>query len=230
MASFDDPNVQPHTGPSVENNPEALQSSMPRLYRTKSPVSQTTKSLKSKRSMRPVPIQEQTVDRRPTLTPTQRFRTLVRKVMRLSHTSRCISGKGPGAEPGIDVRKDSASLSYGHIRQNCLIEVVDYSSVQSSSGRMTNREFISFLSNPTASERERWMKVRWINVGGISWDVVRALALKYGMSTPMFLRRDDIHDRTHRPPPIVPGGFASCPRGASFRCQLLQGAPFHPCP
>lgn len=230
MASFDDPNRQSHTGPSVENDPEAFQSSIPRLYRTKSPVSQTTKSLKSKRSMRPVTIREQTADRRSTLTPTQRFRTLVRKVMRLSHTSRCLSGKGPGAEPGIDIRKDSASLNYGHIRQNCLIEIVDYSSVRSSFGRMTNREFISFLNDPTASERERWVKVRWINVGGISWDVVRALALKYGTSTPMFLHRDDIHDQTHRPPPIVPGGFASCPRRASFRCRLLQGAPFHPCP
>jgi Mg2+ and Co2+ transporter CorA len=42
-------------------------------------------------------------------------------------------------------------------------------------------EFINFLSNPRACEREPWVKVRWINVGGISWDVIRALALKYDL-------------------------------------------------
>ena len=100
--------------------------------------------------------------------------------MHINKTSSCFLGKGPGAEPGVDVRRDSAYLNYGHIRQNCLIEVADYSSVRSSFGRMTNVEFINFLNNPQASEREPWVKVRWINVGGISWDVIRALALKYG--------------------------------------------------
>ena len=114
--------------------------------------------------------------------------------MHLSKTSRYLSGKGPGAEPGIDVRRDSTSMNYGHIRQSCLIEIADYSSVQSSFRRMTNREFVSFLSDPTASTRERWVKVRWINVGGISWDIIRALALKYGGSNAMSLHRDDIHD------------------------------------
>lgn len=162
--------------------------------------------------MRPVPIREQTVNRRSTLAPIQRFRMLVRKVMRLNHTSHCLSGKGPGAEPGIDVRKDSASLNYGHIRQSCQIEITDYSSVRSSFGRMTNREFISFLSDPTASERERWVRVRWINVGGISWDVVQALALKYGTSdvpstgTIFTIRPIDLHPLSLEDLLHVPGG------------------------
>ena len=102
--------------------------------------------------------------------------------MHINKTSSYFSNKGPGAEPGVDVRRDSAYLNYGHIRQNCLIEIADYSSVRSSFGRMTNVEFINFLNNPRACGREPWVKVRWINVGGISWDVIRALALKYGMA------------------------------------------------
>jgi hypothetical protein len=45
---------------------------------------------------------------------------------------------------------------------------------------MTSGGFINFLQNDQASAREPWVKVRWINVGGISWDVISALALKYG--------------------------------------------------
>lgn len=46
---------------------------------------------------------------------------------------------------------------------------------------MTNRGFIDMLQSDGASTREPWVKVRWINIGGISWDVLSALALKYGM-------------------------------------------------
>ncbi len=88
--------------------------------------------------------------------------------------------RGIGAEPGIDPRRESAFLTFGHVRQKCLIEIADYSSIRSSSGRMTNQEFISLLADERASAKEPWVKVRWINVGGISWDVVSALALKYG--------------------------------------------------
>lgn len=91
-----------------------------------------------------------------------------------------MSKRGVGAEPGIDVRQDSASLTYGHIVKNCVIEIADYSTIRSSFGKMTNREFINYLGDDAASEREPWVKVRWINIGGVSWDVVRALALKYG--------------------------------------------------
>lgn len=88
--------------------------------------------------------------------------------------------RGVGAEPGIDPRRESAFMNYGHIRQKCLIEVVDYSAVRSSFGRMTNTEFVRLISDERASAREPWVKVRWINVGGISWDVISALAIKYG--------------------------------------------------
>lgn len=116
-----------------------------------------------------------------TLTPKDRFRSSVKKVIKMQRSYGFMAKSGVGAEPGIDVRHDSASLAYGHIMKNCIIEIADYSTVRSSFGKMTNREFIEYLGNDAASEREPWAKVRWINIGGVSWDVVRALALKYGI-------------------------------------------------
>ncbi|KAJ3519616.1 hypothetical protein NM688_g9275 [Phlebia brevispora] len=92
-----------------------------------------------------------------------------------------LSHRTVGAEPGIDPRRESAFVAYGHIKQQCLIEVVDYSSVRSSFGRMTNQEFVRLMQDDRASAKEPWVKVRWINVGGISWDVISALAIKYDM-------------------------------------------------
>ena len=227
MTNFDDAPSQPHTNPGVEDEPGPPRSSMTSLRRAKSPGSQTVKSLKSKRSLRQVPPQHQGADPQSTLTPIQRFRMSVRKVMHLTKTTSYLSGKGPGAEPGVDVHKDSAFSNYGHIRQNCLIEVVDYSSVRSRFGRMTNREFISFLDDPAASEREHWAKVRWINVGGISWDVVRALALKYGASDSYPSARTIFTARL-RSPPVITGGFTSRPGETPFWRRLLQETPFHP--
>ena len=113
-------------------------------------------------------------------TPKDRFRATVRKVMAMRRTSSLMTRRGIGAEPGVDPRRASAFLNYGHIRQQCLIEVNDYSTMRTSFGRMTNAEFIRLLADPSASRREPWTKVRWINIGGISWDVISALALKYG--------------------------------------------------
>lgn len=46
---------------------------------------------------------------------------------------------------------------------------------------MTNQQFVSLLEDANARAREPWVKVRWINVCGISWDVISALALKYDL-------------------------------------------------
>lgn len=81
---------------------------------------------------------------------------------------------------GIEPRSAATLLNYNHIRQRCIIGIMDYSSVRASAQRMRNAEFIRFLKNDRASRRAPWAKVRWISVCGISWDVVSALALKYG--------------------------------------------------
>ncbi|KAI0658336.1 hypothetical protein C8Q70DRAFT_189962 [Cubamyces menziesii] len=129
------------------------------------------------------------------MTPTERFRSTVRKVMAMRRTSSMMARRGIGAEPGVDPRRASAFLNYGHIRQQCLIEVNDYSTMRTSFGRMTNAEFIRLLADSNASRREPWVRVRWINVGGISWDVISALALKYDMH-PLALE-DVLHQRGH---------------------------------
>ncbi|KAF9016191.1 hypothetical protein BDZ89DRAFT_1022900 [Hymenopellis radicata] len=113
------------------------------------------------------------------LTPKDRFRTAVRKVMHMRRTTHNLSRGVAGAEPGVDPRRASADLQFGHIRQNCIIETFDYSAVRNSYGRMTNREFVNFMQDDNASAPEPWVKVRWINIAGISWDVVKAVSLKY---------------------------------------------------
>ncbi|KAH9923673.1 uncharacterized protein B0H18DRAFT_878449 [Fomitopsis serialis] len=115
-------------------------------------------------------------------TPGDRFRTTVRKVMAMNRTASSVFVRpGIGAEPGVDPRRASANMAYSGIKQKCVIEVVDYSTLRVSFGRMTNNEFIKMLRDPSASRRDPWVRVRWINVGGISWDVISALALKYDM-------------------------------------------------
>jgi hypothetical protein len=116
----------------------------------------------------------------PALSPRDRFRATVRKVMQLHRTTTLFSTYGVGAEPGVDPRRNSANLAYGHIHENCVIEICDYSSVHASFGKMTNQDFVDFMNDPTASAKEPWVKVRWINIRGISWDVISAVAVKYG--------------------------------------------------
>ncbi|KII94236.1 hypothetical protein PLICRDRAFT_101518 [Plicaturopsis crispa FD-325 SS-3] len=116
-------------------------------------------------------------------TPVERFRASVKKVIQLHRTSTHLTSLtgGIGAEPGIDPRRESAYVNYGHIRQKCLIEVFDYSSVRHSYGRMTNSELVNLMQNGEACKKDPWVKVRWINVGGVSWDVISAIALRYDL-------------------------------------------------
>ena len=163
---------------------------------------------------------------RPALTPLERFRGSVRKVMAMNRTSGIFSGSiGAGAEPGIDPRRSMAFLQYGHLRANCTIEMVDYSAVRASFGRMNNKGFVEFLANPRASRREPWVKVRWINVGGISWDVISALAIKFSESTSS-LRSERVSLAT-RYPPAGPRGHSTPTFAGSLESRLLFEAPLY---
>ncbi|KAJ6489813.1 hypothetical protein C8R45DRAFT_991870 [Mycena sanguinolenta] len=116
--------------------------------------------------------------RPPVLSPKERFRNAVRKVIALHRGMSVLIRRGAGDEPGVDPRRAGADAQYGGIKQDCVIELADYSAVRSSFRRMTNREFVDLLADPAASAREPWVKVRWINIGGMSWDVMKALSLK----------------------------------------------------
>ncbi|KAF7351981.1 Magnesium-like protein [Mycena venus] len=117
------------------------------------------------------------------LRPKDRFRYAVRKVIALQRGTNIMimSRRSAGAEPGIDARRASADADYGGVKQECVIELADYSAVRSSFGRMTNSEFVDLLNDPGASAREPWVKVRWINIGGMSWDVIKAISMKYDL-------------------------------------------------
>ena len=77
--------------------------------------------------------------------------------------------RSPGAEPGIDPRRESVKRAYAYIHEECEVEVIDYSAQQVKFQQFNNESFLSFLNN---TGRSPPMKVRWINVGGISWDII----------------------------------------------------------
>ncbi|KAL1741279.1 hypothetical protein HDZ31DRAFT_76292 [Schizophyllum fasciatum] len=132
--------------------------------------------------------------RRAPVRPIQRFRAAVRKVIAMHRGTSGIRGRGIGSEPGIDPRRATADVQYGGIHQDCVIELFDYSGWSLSAGRMTNREFVDLLADEAASEREPWVKVRWINISGISWDVIKAVSLCYDLH-PLALE-DVLHQRS----------------------------------
>jgi Mg2+ and Co2+ transporter CorA len=75
----------------------------------------------------------------------------------------------PGAEPGIDTAKESETQY--NLQQRCDITVVDFSEERVECYELDNDSLEPFL----AQEKESWVDCRWINVNGLSWDVIRIL-------------------------------------------------------
>lgn len=116
------------------------------------------------------------------------FRAAAHKVMRMHNTSSfwgTLRRGQAGAEPGIDPRHGSAHIAYGHIQQPCSINIIEYNSVRSKFQSFKNQSFIDFLDTK-GTQTEPWVKVRWIHIGGISWDVISRLALVYGIFFTLF--------------------------------------------
>ncbi|KAF3483434.1 CorA family metal ion transporter [Arthroderma uncinatum] len=91
----------------------------------------------------------------------------------------------PGEEPGIDPADpslptafaDEGTLLQEQLYQRCDITVVDFSQEAMRMYHLDNATLVSFLER----EREPWVQCRWINVNGLSWDVVRLLANHKGL-------------------------------------------------
>lgn len=91
------------------------------------------------------------------------------------------TGWAPGLEPGIDTSDpppytaaDDENREIRHLEQlhqQCEIMVVDYSPEQMNSQFLDNENLKDFL----AEGQEDWSQVRWINVNGLSWDVIKEL-------------------------------------------------------
>jgi hypothetical protein len=75
----------------------------------------------------------------------------------------------PGAEPGIDTQQETP-LHY-QLQQLCDITVVDFADEKVECHELDNVSLEGFLQSP----KEDWVACRWINVNGLSWDVIRTL-------------------------------------------------------
>lgn len=87
-------------------------------------------------------------------------------------------GWQPGSEPGYDpMLPDGGHASMPTLSAPCEITVVDFSINHMNKRHFENESFIEFLEQP----KEDWAKCRWINVNGLSWDVIQAIGTKMGL-------------------------------------------------
>lgn len=88
----------------------------------------------------------------------------------------------PGQEPGIDTANPAPpysrhgsvgvdTLLLEELDQRCEITVVDFSNEAVTTADLDNENIEEFLQK----DPEPWVDVRWINVNGLSWDVIRVL-------------------------------------------------------
>ncbi|KAI1879568.1 hypothetical protein JX265_002522 [Neoarthrinium moseri] len=80
-------------------------------------------------------------------------------------------GWQPGAEPGVDTTKTEQGHAVMGLHANCQITIVDFSQDNLAIHELDNSELVDFLQQPQPD----WVKCRWINVNGLSWDVIQAL-------------------------------------------------------
>ncbi|KAI0887570.1 uncharacterized protein GGS22DRAFT_186404 [Annulohypoxylon maeteangense] len=84
----------------------------------------------------------------------------------------------PGAEPGIDPSKpDGGQGTVPNLQARCHITIVDFSQEQLQVSRLDNDELVEFIKAPQPS----WAQCRWINVNGLSWDVIQVLGSYKGL-------------------------------------------------
>ncbi|KAF2190112.1 hypothetical protein K469DRAFT_699708 [Zopfia rhizophila CBS 207.26] len=81
----------------------------------------------------------------------------------------------PGAEPGVDTKKETDA--HHSLQQHCDITVVDFSEDRVECHSLDNDSLEEFLEKP----KEAWIACRWINVSGLSWDVIRTLGNDKGL-------------------------------------------------
>ncbi|KAJ6500379.1 magnesium transporter [Mycena sanguinolenta] len=101
---------------------------------------------------------------------------------------------GIGSEPGINPRDDD---KYSHFSEKCAIQVTDFASEHVLLNTLSNAEFVELMKHdpPKSEQPNEKHSLRWINIGGISWDVLSALALRYDLH-PLALE-DILHEQGH---------------------------------
>lgn len=121
------------------------------------------------------------------LTGSARFRASAQRLIRL----RRINASQPGSEPGVDPVRDESA--YEHITAHCRIDVVDYGHDKVKFMEYDNKGFLAFLA-AVGKGKDDWATVRWINVKGIDWGIIKALSLVYGE---LMSRRVQIVSKLH---------------------------------
>jgi hypothetical protein len=80
----------------------------------------------------------------------------------------------PGQEPGLDPSKPNGGRSEKPTpHEECEITVVDYSEDDMMMRHLDNKTLVDWVANDSA--KDEWVKCRWINVNGLSWDVIQTL-------------------------------------------------------
>lgn len=88
----------------------------------------------------------------------------------------------PGQEPGIDTSAPqhahpSSATVVPELHEECDITVVDFSHEDMQMHRLDNKSLVPFMAEP----RPDWAVCRWINVNGLSWDVIKLLGNDKGL-------------------------------------------------
>lgn len=80
-----------------------------------------------------------------------------------------------GAEPGIDPTTSNDPPQVLQLHRHCSITVVEFSPERVEQYELDNDSLGGFISKP----RDDWVACRWINVNGLSWDVIKILGNEY---------------------------------------------------
>ncbi|KAF8203846.1 magnesium transporter [Pholiota molesta] len=83
-----------------------------------------------------------------------------------------------GAEPGVDPLSERSNTGYTHFRQDCAIDIIDYKRDDVKFRRFNNEGLINLMKESGPKPHPMQM-VRWINIGGIDWAVLSAVAVRY---------------------------------------------------
>ncbi|PHH64286.1 hypothetical protein CDD81_4770 [Ophiocordyceps australis] len=87
-------------------------------------------------------------------------------------------GWQPGSEPGYDPKlPDGGHASVPTLSAPCSITVVDFSLDGVVTRTFDNDGFIAFIERP----KDSWARCRWININGLSWDVIQAVGARKGL-------------------------------------------------
>ncbi|KAF9486439.1 hypothetical protein BDN70DRAFT_869982 [Pholiota conissans] len=107
-----------------------------------------------------------------------------------------------GAEPGVNPLSGRAIAAYSHFKQECVIDIIDYDCDDIQLRRFSNEGLISLMKEPgprgylnDAQKPLPTRMVRWISIGGIDWEVLSAIAVRYKLHS--LALEDILHEQGH---------------------------------